>query len=145
VLRDVAGHRCSFRINRHFWYRAHFSGGLFLNRHRSVRRRRGRFDRLDETRRAEDRGDWLGRLGLLRNWPHSLAAHHRCFGEHVAAGQRSSPLSCQAFNELPPDDFFDGARRALELDAVIAFEQRHHFLAGRAQQLRNFVDPDSCH
>jgi hypothetical protein len=104
-----------------------------------------RSDCLDETRRAEDRGAWLGGLGFLENWPRSLAARRRCFGEHVAAGQRNSPLSCQAFNELPPHDFFDGARRALQLDAVIALEQRHHFLAGRAQQLRNFVNPDGCH
>ena len=43
----------------------------------------------------------------------------------------------------PRDDLFDRARRALHLDAVIALEQRGHFLARGAEQFRDLVNPDS--
>jgi hypothetical protein len=52
-------------------------------------------------------------------------------------------LAREPFHELARHDFFDGARSTLQLDAMIALEQRHHFLAGRAEQFRNFINPDS--
>ena len=67
----------------------------------------------------------------------------RRLGEDVAGRQRDVALLREAIDELPRDDLFDRARRALHLDAVIALEQRRHFLARRAEQLRDLVNPDS--
>jgi hypothetical protein len=64
-------------------------------------------------------------------------------GKDVASRQRDAPLLREPIHELPRDDLFDRARRALDLDAVIALEQRRHFLAGRAEQFRDFINPDS--
>jgi hypothetical protein len=64
-------------------------------------------------------------------------------GKDVASRQRDAPLLCEPIHELPRDDFFNRARRALDLDAVIALEQRRHFLARSAQQFRDFINPDS--
>ena len=97
---------------------------------RRAQRRRRRFGGLGTGLLRED---WLPR-GRLGGGP---------FGEHIAAGQRHAALAGQALDELPADDLFDGARRALHVDAVIALQQRHHFLAGRVQQFRDFVDPNS--
>jgi hypothetical protein len=52
-------------------------------------------------------------------------------------------LPRQPLHELPGDDFLNRARGALYLDAVIALEQRGHFLTGRTEQLSDLVDPDS--
>jgi hypothetical protein len=53
--------------------------------------------------------------------------------EHVAAGQRDASLPRHAFDERAGDDFLNRARRALQLDAVIAFQQGEHFLARRVE------------
>jgi hypothetical protein len=65
------------------------------------------------------------------------------FGKDVATRQRDATLLREPIHELPRDDFFDRARRALDLDAVIALEQRRHFLARRTEQFRDFINPDS--
>ena len=53
---------------------------------------------------------------------------------------------CRAsrLDELPRDDLFDRARRALHLDAVVRLQQRDHFLAGGVEQLRDSVNPNCC-
>jgi hypothetical protein len=48
----------------------------------------------------------------------------------------------QAIHELAGDNLLDGARGALHLYPVIAFEQRAHFLARRPEQLGDLVNPD---
>src|SRR5262249_5824064 len=103
-------------------------------------------DGLDQPRRSKHGRRRLWRLGLLRRSGLLCAALRRCrcLREHVAAWQRDATLPRNALDKRPRDDLFDGARRALQLDAVIAFEQRQHFLAGGAEQLRDFVDPDCC-
>jgi len=72
-----------------------------------------------------------------------LALVSRRLGEHVAAGQRDAALPGHPLHELPRHDFLDGARRALDLDAVLAFQERHHFLARGAKQFSDFVNPNS--
>jgi hypothetical protein len=64
-------------------------------------------------------------------------------GKDVASRQRDAPLLREPIYELPCDDLFDRARRALDFDAVIALEQRRHFLARSAEQFRDFINPDS--
>jgi hypothetical protein len=54
-------------------------------------------------------------------------------------------LTREALDELPRDDLFDRARRALHLDPMIAFEQGGDFLTRRVQELGHLVNPDSCH
>ncbi len=60
---------------------------------------------------------------------------------------RRRAARCRADGPFAPrtagHDLLDGARRALHLDPVIALEQSHHFLAGRVEQFRDFVDPNS--
>ena len=51
-------------------------------------------------------------------------------------------LTGDTFDERARDDFLNRARRAFQLDAVIALEQREHFLARRVEQLRHFVNPN---
>ena len=103
----------------------------------------GRLDRLDEPRRRQRRRRRLGRLGRLLRGRALLAFDERRLGEHVAARQRDVALAREALDELARDDFFDRARGALHLDAVVALEQRRHFLARRAEQFRDLVNPDS--
>jgi hypothetical protein len=69
---------------------------------------------------------------------------NRCFGEDVARRHRDVALPRDPLDELPRNDLFDRARRALHIDPVIVLEQRCHFLAGRAEQFRDFVDPNCC-
>jgi hypothetical protein len=64
-------------------------------------------------------------------------------GKDVTGRQRDAPLLRESIHELPCDDFFDRARRALDFDSVIALEQRRHFLARSAEQFRDFINPDS--
>jgi hypothetical protein len=52
-------------------------------------------------------------------------------------------LPRDTIDELTRHDFFDGARGALDLDAVIALEQGDHFLTRRIEQLSDLVNPDS--
>src|SRR4029077_7227702 len=83
----------------------------------------------------------LGRL--LRGRP-LLTLGGRGVGEHVARRQRDVGLSRDALDELARDDFLDRARGALDLDAVVALEQRGHFLARGAEKLRDLEYPNSC-
>src|SRR5262249_5264480 len=74
-----------------------------------------------------------------------LALGGRCLGEHRAHGRELNvALFREPLDELARDDLFDRARGALHLDAVIALEQRRHFLARGAEQFRNLEDPNSC-
>src|SRR5262249_42880062 len=50
--------------------------------------------------------------------------------------------SRHALDELTRDDLLERTRRALQLNAVIALQQREHFLARRLQQLRDLIDPN---
>jgi hypothetical protein len=63
-------------------------------------------------------------------------------GEHVAARERDAALASHTFDERACNNFLDGARRAFQLDAVVALEQRKYFLARRVEELRNFVNPN---
>src|SRR5206468_8170018 len=63
---------------------------------------------------------------------------------HVAARQRDVALFREALDELARDHFLDRARRAFDLDAVIALEQRRHLLARGAEEFRDLEDPNSC-
>jgi hypothetical protein len=63
-------------------------------------------------------------------------------GEHVAAWKRDAALASHTLDERARDNFFDRARRAFQLDAVIALEEREHFLARGVEELRDFVNPN---
>jgi hypothetical protein len=54
-------------------------------------------------------------------------------GEPVAGGQRDIPLASDALDERTGHHFFDRARGALQLDAVISLQQCQHFLARRVE------------
>src|SRR5437773_1466945 len=89
--------------------------------------------------------DRLRRFRLFRRRTLSRAGlGYRRFREDVAARQRDVPLAGEAVDELARHDLFDGARCALHFDTVIALEQRRHFLTRRAEQFRDFVNPNSC-
>ena len=68
----------------------------------------------------------------------------RVLREHVTAGQRDVALPRHPLDERARDDLFDRARRALQLNAVIALEQREHFLAGGLEQFGDLVNPNRC-
>ena len=122
-------------------------GARRLRPRRRLRLRRGtatgRLDGLDQARRRQRGRRRLDRLGRLLRRRALLALDDGRFGEDVAARQRDVALTREALDELARDDFFDGARGALHLDAVIALEQRRDFLARGAEQFRDFVNPDS--
>jgi hypothetical protein len=65
-------------------------------------------------------------------------------GKHVAARKRDASLPRQTLDERACHDFFDGAGSALQLDSVIPLEQRQYFLARRAEQFRDLVNPNRC-
>ncbi len=68
---------------------------------------------------------------------------HRRLEEHLRRRrQGDAALASVPLDELASHDLFDRARRALHVDAVIALQQRDHFLARRVEQLRDFVNPD---
>jgi hypothetical protein len=123
--------RWRWRDGRRFFYRS--------------RRLRGS-DCFDQPRRSKDGCRRLRRFRLLRRGGLLRTALRRCrrLGKHIAGRQRYATLPRDALDKRPCDDLFDGAGRALQLDAVIAFEQRQHFLAGGAEQLRDFVNPNCC-
>jgi hypothetical protein len=102
-----------------------------------------RLDSLDEARRRQDRRGRLRRFGCLLGRRGLLAFLNRSFGKDVAGWQRDIALPGQTVHELSRDDLLDGAGRALHLDAVIALQQRGYFLAGRAEKLCDFVNPNS--
>ena len=110
----------------------------------SRRRRRHRFDRLDESGRRQHRRRGLRRFRRLLRRRRLLAFHDGRLGEDVAARQRDAALLREALDELTGDDFFNRARGALHLDAVIALEQRRDFLARRPEQFRDLVNPNCC-
>ena len=108
-------------------------------------RRRRQLDRLHKARRRQRRRGRLRRFRcLLRRSAFLAALDDRGLGEDVARRQLDVPLPRQAIDELSRHDLFDRARRALHLDAVVALQQRRHFLARRAEQFRDLVDPNSC-
>ncbi len=135
------------RLGRHrLGRRRRFLGnGNRLGFRRRRRRSGHRLDCLDETRRRERRSHRLRRLSLLCRrtlfgaWPRRSG-----LGENIAVWQRDVALSGEPLDELTRDDFFDRARSALHLDAMVALQERSHFLARRAEQFRHLVDPDSC-
>jgi hypothetical protein len=91
-----------------------------------------RLDGLDETRWTEDWCRRLGWFGLLRRrrfLQSGLGWNGGVLGEHVATWKRDASLSREPLDERAGDNFLDRARGALQLDSVIALEQRQHFLA----------------
>ena len=140
------GRRRSRFLNGQFGRRLHDRDRALdnlLGRHVRFGDRRCRPDRLDEARWRERRRGRLGRLRLLGRGDGLLALDGRPLGEHVAARQRDAALAREAFHELATHHLFDGARRALQFDAMIALEQRQHFLARRVEQFRDSIDTDS--
>src|SRR5947207_9400714 len=104
-------------------------------------------DRLDEAWRPQHRRSRLWRLGLLgrdRGFLGATLGRRGRLRKHVAARQRDVALPCDALDKRSRDDLFDRARCALQLDAVIALEQREHFLAGGTEKLGDLVNPDCC-
>ena len=139
VLRHQLGFRFEHRRRRRRWHQ-HGFGGARRGRERFRRRLRG----LDQARRRQRGGS---RLGRLRRPACRFFPLHRCrrVGKRRVRRDVESTLPRHARHELARDDLFDCARCALHLDAVVALEQRHHFLARGVQKLRDFVDPDCCH
>jgi hypothetical protein len=74
-----------------------------------------------------------------------LGRLHGLIREDVALRQLDAPLLGVALDELASHDLLEGARRALQLDAVVLPEQIQHFLAARVQKLCDFVDPNGGH
>ena len=97
-----------------------------------------------QARRRQRRRNRLHRLGRLFRGRRLLALDGRRLGEDVAARQLNVPLLRESIDELARDHFLDRARGALDLDAVIALEQRRHFLARGAEQFCDLVNPNSC-
>src|SRR5213075_1763507 len=56
--------------------------------------------------------------------------------------QRDVALARETIDQLARDDLFDGARRALDVDAHL-LEQRADFLAAGIEQLGDFINPNS--
>ena len=130
-------------INRLFdQRRGSWRGRHFDFRDRSRDRRR--FDRFDETRRRKSGRRRLWRFGRFLGRRTLSSLDDGCFRKDVARWQRDLALSCQPFDELPPDDLFNRARRALHLDAMVTLQQRRDFLARGVEQFRDFIYPDSC-
>jgi hypothetical protein len=102
-------------------------------------------DGLDQPRRSQHGRGRFGGFRLLGNGAGLLASGDGRFGKHVAAGERNAPLTGQSLDELPGNNLFDCARSALQLDSMIALQQRHHFLARGVEQLRYLVNPDCGH
>jgi hypothetical protein len=112
-------------------------GGRFL--------RHERLGALDESRRSQHRCSRLDRFLRLAVAGLLPLDGHRRVGERGVRRDIESALTRHPRDKLPRDDLFDRARRALHLDAVIALQQRHHFLARSVEELRDFIDPNSCH
>jgi hypothetical protein len=115
-----------------------------LGRFRFVRRdRRGGPHRFDEARRWQHGRRGLRRLRRFLGRGRSLfALDDGSLSEDVARRQLDVALLGQTIDELAGDDLFDRAGGALHVDAVIAFEERRHFLARRSEQLRDLINPD---
>jgi len=133
---DRRGRSCFDRCRRN---------GLGLGGSRFGFDRGCRLGGLDEARRRKDRRCRLDRLGrLLRGRRSLLALDDRRLGEHVRRRQRDVALLRQPLHELARHDFLDRARGALHLDAVIALEERGHFLARGPEELCDLENPNSC-
>jgi hypothetical protein len=135
------GH-CDRRHLNWFFDHRFFDGLGLLSGNRFLGRNDDWFRRFDQTGRRQHRCDPLWRLGRLL-CRHPLLAFERWrLGENVAARKRDVPLTSEAVHKLAGDDFLDRARGALDLDAMIALQQRSDFLAGRAQEFCDLVNPD---
>ena len=110
---------------------------------RSGGSRHGGLCALDQSRRRQRRRGGPGGLRRFRRLASFLCG--RRIGKRSVRRHIDVALSREALDELPRDDFFDRARRALDLDPVIALEQRDHFLARGIEQLRYPVNPDCRH
>jgi hypothetical protein len=141
--------RCVFDVNV-FWfgygrrYEHRFGAGRHSCRFLvSWRWRRG-LRAFHEPRRRERWRNGLRWLGLAARLP-ALDDCGRRIRERRVRGHDDISLTGQAVDELPRHDFFDSARRALHLDAVITLEERDHLLARRVEQFRDFINPNSGH
>jgi hypothetical protein len=112
---------------------------------RRWRRRSWRPDRLDEARRTQHGCRGLRRFSFLcrRALLSTLGGHGR-LGEHVAARQRDVALPRDTLDKRTRHDFFNRARSAFQLDAVVALEQREYFLARRTEQFRDPINANCC-
>jgi hypothetical protein len=87
-------------------------------------------ERLDEPRRTQNGCRRFRRLRLFdRGGLFPTLRRRRRVGEHVAARKRDVTLPGDTLDKRTRDHLLDGARRALQLDAMIALEQREDFLA----------------
>jgi hypothetical protein len=162
-----AGRRFDLRRRRRLWLfngrrrhcrclADHFCLGRGFNRFHD---RRGAFDRtygshrgwrtdcLDQPRRRQGGCGGLLRLGRGALGGDTRALFHRLdrgVRENVALRQLDASLAREPFDELACDDLLERAGGALQFDAVVLLEQLQHFLAGRPQQLRDLVNPNSC-
>src|SRR5207244_1396552 len=89
----------------------------------------------------------LGRLGSTAGRLLAGAAAGggaRRVGERRVGRDLDVPLPRLLGDELPRDDFFDRARRALHLDAMVLLQERHDILAREVEKLRDFINPNCC-
>jgi hypothetical protein len=110
---------------------------------REFGRRRRRLCRLDEPWRRQRGRRRPRRLRCLAGL--ATANGRWRVGERRARRHTDIPLARKALDKLTRNDFFDRARRALHLDAVVALEQRDDFLARRVEQFCNLVNPNGRH
>src|SRR6185295_1666408 len=68
----------------------------------------------------------------------------RRVGEGGVGRDLDVPLARLLGDELPRDDLFDRARRALHLDAMVLLQKRHDVLALEVEKLCDFVNPNCC-
>jgi hypothetical protein len=136
----AAGNRLGRNVGHRSW-----RSRLRLGKRFGLDDRRRSLGRLHQTWRRQCRSGWLCRLGAFLGGRGTLAfaLDHRRLGKDVSGRQRDVALLGETVDKLPRDDFLDGARGALHLDAVIALQQRGHFLARRVQQLRDLINPNS--
>jgi hypothetical protein len=85
-------------------------------------RRDDRLGCLDQPRRRQNRGSGLHGFRRLFRRRSLLALGNRCLRKDVTARQRNIPQTRETFDKLTRDDFFDCARGAFDLDAVIALQ-----------------------
>jgi len=103
-----------------------------------------RLDRLDQPWRRQCRRYRLDRFGRLLDRNALPVLYHGRLGKEVAGRQRDISLTREAIDELTCHHFFDRAGSAFRVDPVIALQQGRDFLARRAEQFSDFIDPDSC-
>ena len=126
--------RSGDRRRRRFFLHMLFEGG---------RGGGSRLRRLHEPRRRERRRGRLCRLRLLRVRGGLLRAGLRPAGPRRTCRRPGSVMPrsrARRSTNWRADDLFDRARRALQLDAVRALQQRQHFLAAGVEKLRDLVN-----